>query len=139
MLQAIIIILLCQLVGEVTVLVLDLPFPGPVLGMLLLFAGLVIRGETPPALKAFSDTLLRYLALLFVPAGVGLMVHFGLVARDWLGLSRRQSAALAYHDPGGVPVQPLAQPALGRRHGPASGIAVHGAVDRHPAVDGYGL
>ncbi|MCG5514413.1 CidA/LrgA family protein [Ectothiorhodospira shaposhnikovii] len=84
MLQAIIIILLCQLVGEVTVLVLDLPFPGPVLGMLLLFAGLVIRGETPPALKAFSDTLLRYLALLFVPAGVGLMVHFGLVARDWL-------------------------------------------------------
>ncbi|MCG5501822.1 CidA/LrgA family protein [Ectothiorhodospira lacustris] len=84
MLQAIILILLCQLAGEVTVLLLGLPFPGPVLGMLLMFVGLLIRGETPPALKAFSDSLLRYLALLFVPAGVGLMVHFGLVARDWL-------------------------------------------------------
>lgn len=38
MLEAIALILACQLVGEVTVLILDLPVPGPVLGMLLLLA-----------------------------------------------------------------------------------------------------
>ncbi|MCC5856685.1 MAG: CidA/LrgA family protein [Ectothiorhodospiraceae bacterium] len=84
MLNAIILILLCQLAGEVLVLLLDLPFPGPVLGMLFLFTGLVIHGGVPDPVKRTSDTLLRHLALLFVPAGVGLMVHFGLVARDWL-------------------------------------------------------
>ncbi|SEQ21779.1 Putative effector of murein hydrolase LrgA, UPF0299 family [Ectothiorhodospira magna] len=86
MLQAIILILLCQLAGEITVLLLNLPVPGPVLGMLLLFGGLLWYGQMPPALKHFSDTLLRHLALLFVPAGVGLMAHFSLVARDWLPL-----------------------------------------------------
>lgn len=84
MINAIILILLCQLAGEVMVLLLDLPFPGPVLGMLLLFTGLIVRGEVPEPVKRTSDTLLRYLALLFVPAGVGLMVHSALVARDWL-------------------------------------------------------
>ncbi len=84
MLNAIILILACQLAGEVVVLLLDLPFPGPVLGMLLLFTGLLVHGGVPEPVKRTSDTLLRYLALLFVPAGVGLMVHFSLVARDWL-------------------------------------------------------
>lgn len=84
MLQAITLILLCQLAGEITVQMLDLPFPGPVLGMLLLFVGLMVRGEIPDGLKQVSDFLLRHLALLFVPAGVGLMAHFGLVARDWM-------------------------------------------------------
>jgi holin-like protein len=38
MLGALTWLLLCQLVGEVTVRWLQLPFPGPVVGMLLLFA-----------------------------------------------------------------------------------------------------
>ncbi|MFW2131589.1 CidA/LrgA family protein [Ectothiorhodospira haloalkaliphila] len=83
LITAIIILLTCQLAGEVIVLWLDLPFPGPVLGMLILFGALLIRGGVPEYLKQTTDTLLRHLALLFVPAGVGLMVHFGLVARDW--------------------------------------------------------
>ncbi len=99
MINAILLILLCQLAGEVTVQWLGLPFPGPVLGMLLLFTGLTVRGGVPAPLKQVSDTLLRYLALLFVPAGVGLMVHFGLVARDWLpilvGLAGSTVLALA--------------------------------------------
>ncbi|MCC5811134.1 MAG: CidA/LrgA family protein [Ectothiorhodospiraceae bacterium] len=99
MINAILFILLCQLVGEVTVQLLELPFPGPVLGMLLLFTGLMIHGGVPAPVKQVSDTLLRHLALLFVPAGVGLMVHFGLVARDWLpilaGLVGSTIAALA--------------------------------------------
>ncbi|MGM0676139.1 CidA/LrgA family protein [Ectothiorhodospira marina] len=84
LITAIIILLTCQLAGEVIVLWLDLPFPGPVLGMLILFGALLIRGGVPEHLRQTSHTLLGHLALLFVPAGVGLMVHFGLVAQDWL-------------------------------------------------------
>ena len=80
------VILLCQLVGETAVQVLGLPLPGPVLGMLLLFGSLLWRGSVPEPVRAVSGTLLRYLALLFVPAGVGLMVHFRLIGQDWLAI-----------------------------------------------------
>ncbi len=80
-------ILACQLVGETLARAAGLPIPGPVLGMLLLFAFLLWHGDPPPALRRVSETLLNYLALLFVPAGVGIMVHFQLIARDWLAIS----------------------------------------------------
>ena len=86
MLNGLIVILLCQLLGEVLVQALGMPVPGPVIGMVLLFLYLLLRGDVDPGVKTVSDTLLRYLALLFVPAGVGLMVHFGLVGRDWLAI-----------------------------------------------------
>lgn len=86
-LSGISLILLCQLAGETFVQLIDLPVPGPVVGMLILLAGLLWRGSVPDSLRLVSDTLLRYLALLFVPAGVGLMVHFELIGRDWLAIS----------------------------------------------------
>jgi holin-like protein len=53
--------------------------------MLLLTLALVVAGRAVPAwLKTVSDGLLSHLALLFVPAGVGLMVHFELLSREWL-------------------------------------------------------
>jgi len=45
MLEALTLILTCQLIGEVMVLVSGLPVPGPVLGMLLLLAWLFLRGS----------------------------------------------------------------------------------------------
>lgn len=80
-------ILLCQLAGETFVQLLEIPIPGPVVGMLIMLAGLVWHGAVPQSLRLVTDTLLRYLALLFVPAGVGLMVHFELIGRDWLAIS----------------------------------------------------
>ena len=73
-------LLLCQLAGEILVRALHLPVPGPVLGpvlgMALLVAGLVLRGRAPPpALGAAADALLGNLRLLFVPAGVGVMLY----------------------------------------------------------------
>jgi len=53
----------------------------------LLLGGLFCYGEPPAAVRSVGETLLRYLALLFVPAGVGMMVHFQLLARDWLAIS----------------------------------------------------
>lgn len=86
MLNAIAILLLCQLGGEMLVHWFGWPVPGPVVGMLLLFAGLAFRKRSSHALDTTTDTLLKYLALLFVPAGVGLMNYLGLIGREWIAL-----------------------------------------------------
>ena len=80
-------LLWCQLAGELLVLVSGVPLPGPVLGMLILFAGLLIRGHVPEELQSLAGGLLRHLSLLFVPAGVGVMLHLVLIADEWLAIS----------------------------------------------------
>ena len=77
----------CQLVGELVVTALGLPVPGPVLGMALLFAGLLTYGSVPADLASTADALLSNLSLLFVPAGVGVMLHVSLIGQDWLPIS----------------------------------------------------
>ncbi|WP_439529803.1 CidA/LrgA family protein [Pannonibacter sp.] len=76
------VILVCQLAGELIVVGLGLPMPGPVIGMILLFAGLVIRGSIPEGLTRVGDAFLSNLSLLFIPAGVGVVLHMGLIARE---------------------------------------------------------
>lgn len=75
MLAALTVLLLYQLVGEVVVVALRLPIPGPVIGMALLFLTLLARGVASADLRDTANGLLRHLSLLFVPAGVGVMVH----------------------------------------------------------------
>jgi holin-like protein len=79
MLEYLTLILICQLIGEFVVNTASLPFPGPVVGMLLLFLFLMINGEVAEPLAQVSDALLGNLSLLFVPAGVGVMLHFDLL------------------------------------------------------------
>lgn len=83
MIGALAILLLLQLTGEVLVRVLGLPVPGPVLGMLLLFAALLLRGHAPGELAETARTMLRHLSLLFIPAGVGVIVHLEPVYDVW--------------------------------------------------------
>lgn len=73
--------LVCQLAGEVLVRLGGVPVPGPLVGMAGLFAGLLIRGRAPPKLDEASDGLLRHLSLLFVPAGVGVVVHLKTLSK----------------------------------------------------------
>ncbi|TVQ38586.1 MAG: CidA/LrgA family protein [Geminicoccaceae bacterium] len=87
MLHAFTLLLLCQLVGEVVVRALGVPVPGPVLGMVLLFVGLCIKGSVPPALDEVGGTLLRHLSLLFVPAGVGVISYLALIEAELLPLA----------------------------------------------------
>jgi holin-like protein len=58
-----------------------------VIGMALLFVGLVLRGNLPAGLGGVADGLLGSLSLLFVPAGVGVMQHAGLIGSELLPLS----------------------------------------------------
>lgn len=87
MLPSLTILLLCQLAGEVIARLFKLPIPGPVIGMMLLFAGLVIRRGIPENLEKTGTTLLSHLSLLFIPAGVGVTVHLKLLADEWLPIA----------------------------------------------------
>ena len=89
------ILLLCQLLGEVTVRGLGLPLPGPVVGLVLLVAGLAVarrhRGDDravaeTAALGRVADGLLAALALLFVPAGVGVVQYLGLIGAEGVAI-----------------------------------------------------
>lgn len=77
-------LLVFQCVGEGLSRVLDLPVPGPVVGMVALFMALRFRDRVPESLATAADGLARHLSLLFVPAGVGVMLHFARLADDWV-------------------------------------------------------
>jgi holin-like protein len=87
MLRAITILLVFQLVGEILVRLLSLPIPGPVIGMVFLFVVLLVRGDVPADLRSTAQTILANLSLLFVPAGVGVIVHASLIERELLPLA----------------------------------------------------
>lgn len=87
MLGAFTLLLVFQLVGEALVHVTRLPVPGPVVGMLLLFVSLVARGAAPQWLRDTCQGLLSHLSLLFVPAGVGVLLHFQRLGAEWLPIA----------------------------------------------------
>jgi len=100
MIASLALILLAQLLGEALARGAGVPVPGPVIGMGLMFAFLLLRDSarfglprylpkplTDGTLETTARGLLMNLSLLFVPAGVG------VVGR--LDLLRAQGAKLA--------------------------------------------
>ncbi len=73
-------LLLLQSIGELLSRGLSLPFPGPVIGMMLLLIALRWPLVREPV-AACADFLLTHLSLLFVPVGVGVMTHLSLVSQ----------------------------------------------------------
>jgi holin-like protein len=82
MLHAITALLSLQLLGEVVVRTLHLPLPGPVLGMAVLLVLLALRPAWLQGLKPTAHGLMQHLSLLFVPAGVGVMVHLQRLGQE---------------------------------------------------------
>lgn len=75
-------LLIFQLIGEILTRVLGLPLPGPVIGMALLFATLVMLPKLAAAITPTTRVLLAHLSLLFVPAGVGVVGHLDRFGTD---------------------------------------------------------
>lgn len=86
MIPALTALLAFQLAGELIVGLTGVPVPGPVLGMMLLVSFFAIRGGVPDALKKVASVILQHLSLLFVPAGVGLMLHAARIEAEWLAI-----------------------------------------------------
>lgn len=76
----------CQLFGEVTARGLDLPVPGPVIGLAALVAIFWVRPRIARQAKATVAVILANLALFFVPAGVGVVGNLAVLSEDWLAL-----------------------------------------------------
>lgn len=76
------------LAGEITVYLLALPLPGPVLGMALLLGWLLWRRkEVSSGLDTAASGILQYLSMLFVPAGVGVILHLERLQREWAAIA----------------------------------------------------
>lgn len=87
MLQGFSILFVFYLLGEGLVLAINSPIPGSVAGMLLLFAFLCWRDNAPKALITTSESLLLYLPLLLIPAGVGVIQYLELLQEQALAIS----------------------------------------------------
>ena len=72
-------LLVMQSLGELLSRWLSLPIPGPVIGMVLLLLALRWQVVRLPVASC-AGYLLSHLSLLFVPVGVGVMTHLGLLA-----------------------------------------------------------
>ncbi len=97
-LKGLTLLLLCQSAGEALARLLGLPLPGPVLGLLLM-AALLQWAPVRGPVEAAATPLLQHLSLLFVPVGVGVVAHLGLITQygarmalalalsTWIGLA----------------------------------------------------
>ena len=94
MLKGIFIIFFFQLIGEVVKQYFVLLIPGPVVGLILLLVTLICtQGLTSPAIVTLSksifqsaDGILRYLSLLFIPIGVGVIMHLQYLENNILSV-----------------------------------------------------
>lgn len=75
MLQSIAIILGFQTLGELLNRLLNIPVPGPVIGMILLLGAFFVWDGLIDRIRPTAGVLLAHLSLLFVPAGVGIIRH----------------------------------------------------------------
>jgi putative effector of murein hydrolase LrgA (UPF0299 family) len=82
MLAALATLLVFQCLGEGVSYLFSIPVPGPVVGMLMLLGFLAIRPRAANALEPTALEILRHLSLLFVPAGVGIMVSAKALSGD---------------------------------------------------------
>ena len=72
--------------GEIISKLLNLPIPGSVIGMLLLFAALYFKIVKVSDVETVGVFLLDNLSILFLPAGVGIMVYFPVIRETWWSL-----------------------------------------------------
>ena len=86
MLKSIFVILFYQLIGEFTHKFLELSIPGPVIGLLLLLFTLLLLKKLEFKVNFLAkdlfnsaESLLDYLPLLFIPVGVGVVMHLSFL------------------------------------------------------------
>ena len=85
-LRGLALLLVFQALGEALTHALALPFPGPVVGLMLLLVALRWPWVREPVSQV-ADFLLAHLSLLFVPVGVGVIVHWQLIAQHGIALA----------------------------------------------------
>ncbi|WP_411752623.1 CidA/LrgA family protein [Serratia sp. (in: enterobacteria)] len=80
--RAIVLIYLSLFAGNAIAALLPIAIPGSIIGMLILFA--LLTSQILPAkwVKPGCHLLIRYMVLLFVPIGVGIMKYYDQIVED---------------------------------------------------------
>ena len=81
------IILMFQLAGEILVTLTGIPFPGRVLGLLLLWLALTRGWVAAESIEVAANFLLQNLTLFFTPIVVGAVVYREVLAAHWFAIS----------------------------------------------------
>jgi len=84
MINALLIILCCQFAGEMIVHFSGIAIPSSVVGMVILLVGLIIKGGLPKNLDQTASEFVKYIGLLFIPAGAGISMYLHLIVEQWL-------------------------------------------------------
>jgi holin-like protein len=87
MLACIAVFLLLQIIGESISLLLNLPIPGAVLGMVMMLICLILKYGLIEEVRPTANILLAHLALLFVPAGIGIIRQTERITSEWLAIT----------------------------------------------------
>jgi holin-like protein len=82
MLLGLVLLILLQFFGEGIARITGLPVPGPVIGLAFLAGAALVWPKLLDLIAPAADALLRHLSLLFIPAGVGILQHIGLVRAE---------------------------------------------------------
>ncbi|MGB5446408.1 MAG: CidA/LrgA family protein [Psychromonas sp.] len=81
------IILLFLSVGKLLSSFLPFVFPGSIIGLILLFLSLSFRLVKVEWIMLSGSLLLKYMAVLFIPVGVGLINYLQLIFDNWFVIS----------------------------------------------------
>ena len=76
-------ILLFSIVGEFLSTGLNLPVPGSIIGMVLLFICLKFKWIRLRQIYDAGQFLIENMTILFLPAGVGIMSHWSSISKYW--------------------------------------------------------
>jgi putative effector of murein hydrolase LrgA (UPF0299 family) len=96
MIRSLALLLACQLSGEVIARSTGVPVPGPLIGLVLLVILLFVAARAgrvstetveSTSLGRTAAGLLGILGILFVPAGVGVVQHAGLLLQNGVALA----------------------------------------------------
>ncbi len=83
LINGILILLACQCAGEAIKNYFGLSLPGPVIGMFILFTGLLLYQDVPKAVAKSSSSLIPLLGLMFLPAATGLFFLGSHYSDQW--------------------------------------------------------
>jgi putative effector of murein hydrolase LrgA (UPF0299 family) len=83
-LVAITVLFIMQILGVAIARLTGVPLPGPLIGMLLLLAALLLLGRVPQGMRDTCHHALKHLMLLFIPPTAGIMLYLGPLEREWI-------------------------------------------------------
>lgn len=82
-LKGIVIILGCLAVGEGVVFLLDVVFPGSLVGMLILTVALKRKWVSIDNVQGVAGLLIQYMALFFIVPAVGIIGYWDTIKSEW--------------------------------------------------------